>query len=466
MESEDKFIKQNTEEENISDDEINRPAREEDEIEISEPQVEVKEEPAEEANSQDATTDELVKPVTNDFPTKVVTDLDSQRQKHETIWAPVINTGEHNTLDAAYHEISPRGVVFFDVADQQKFREEARKNYEILRSRLTSEVIRRWDENEMDRMFGKGLNPTSLITSLESAQWFERNLEDKDGVILELGPGSGWSTVMLFNTLREGNPNGRTRLISVDMSAHAIAASQTLFEYSNIPYVLVSSDEEFNSLNQWLENTEEGKQFAGIILVFDKFEEFVTKAPDRYFSGVYSSHGTAYLSQTEYHLVLENLQKKLKPSGIFVADSLNPLYTNKLHKFLTIAQMVAPGLTQKILTNRGIKYIVKKGTRLKSNSKYFQGQDVTVLQGFNTPHAYLIFKWCNYLIRKGEIKRLLDTKKSLEVTMDVVEAYRDDVFPSYLLEGMIEESGFKYSKLTGRPDFPIFMDTQGFRLNA
>lgn len=398
------------------------------------------------------------------FTSAINSDIDFQEEKHTRVWEPIISKKEHESLQEEYHKISPKGVLFFDVADQERFRQEARKNYESLHSRFNIEVIKRWDENEMDRMFGKGLNPTSLITSLESAQWFEKNLEDRSGIVMELGPGSGWSTIMLFNTLREGTPDSKVKVMSVDMSAHAVAASQTLLEYSHIPYITISSSEELSSLTKWLESTEQGKNFSGVILVLDEFEDVIKDLPDSYISGAYSSHGSSYLSESEYITVLELLQNKLKPSGIFIADSLNPLYTNKLHKLLTIGQMVAPNFIQRILDKKNVKYIEKKNTKLKSNSKYFQGQDVTILEGFNTPHAYLIFRWCNFLIRSGQIKRLLDTKKSLEVTMEVVEAYRDDVYPSYLLEGMIKENGFKYSKLDGRPDFPIFMDTQGFRL--
>ena len=399
------------------------------------------------------------------FSQAILSDISFQKKKHKEIWEPIISNKEHKELEKNYHIISPKEMIFFDVADQKKFREETKKNYETLNSRFNVEVVKRWDENEMDRMFGKGLNPTSLITSLDSAKWFEKSLKNKEGIVLELGPGAGWSTVMLFNALKQENSEGKMHLVSVDMSAHAIAASQTLLEYSSIPYVTLSSPNELNSLSKWLKDSEEGKDFSGVILVLDKFENVISSVPDSFFSGVYSSHGASYLSEMEYEKTLDLLQNKLEPSGIFISDSLNPLYTNQLNKLLTISQILAPKLSQKILTKRGVEYIEKKGTKLKSNSKYFQGQDVTIFQGFNIESAYLILRWCNHLFKTGEIKRLLDTVKSLEVTMEVVEAYRDDVYPSYLLEGMIKDNNFRYSKLDGRPDsFPIFMDTQGFRL--
>jgi hypothetical protein len=182
------------------------------------------------------------------FSTTILPDISLQEEKYTKIWEPMISSKEHSSLMKEYHKISPKEMIFFDVADQERFRKEAKRNYETLNSRFNIEVIKRWDEKEMDRMFGKGLNPTSLITSLDSAKWFVENLKNKGGVILELGPGAGWSTVMLFNSLKQENPEGNTHLVSVDMSAHAIAASQTLLEYSNIPYITLSSPTELNLL--------------------------------------------------------------------------------------------------------------------------------------------------------------------------------------------------------------------------
>jgi hypothetical protein len=82
----------------------------------------------------------------------------------------------------------------------------------------------------------------------------------------------------------------------------------------------------------------------------------------------------------------------------------------------------------------------------------------------------LIINWANYLIRTLKIKRLLETKKSLSVTMDVVERYRSDVFPSSQLKRITEKINNDINKplfeeLPNRPDFTIFLETVGFRLN-
>jgi hypothetical protein len=54
--------------------------------------------------------------------------------------------------------------------------------------------------------------------------------------------------------------------------------------------------------------------------------------------------------------------------------------------------------------------------------------------------------------------------KSLLLTMDVIDEYRSDVFPSSLLKEIIEEEDLNFKALTNIPELPIFVDTQGFRL--
>ena len=50
--------------------------------------------------------------------------------------------------------------------------------------------------------------------------------------------------------------------------------------------------------------------------------------------------------------------------------------------------------------------------------------------------------------------------------MRVVEEYRSDVFPSSLLEEVVEEEKLPYSIIKeGKPEFPIFMETRGLKLN-
>lgn len=403
--------------------------------------------------------------VQQDFSDRITKDISLQQQRSEEIWKPVCENKSHVRLEKAYHQLTPERLPFFDVLDQKKFTNQTKINFEELTKRYKINVVERWNDTEIDKMFGKGLNPTSLITSLESAEWFEKNLTQKTNpTVIELGTGAGWGTVMLFRTLQELNPEQKIKQFSVDMSAHSIAATETLLGYSKIPYITVEDGEELIQIQKWLKENPEGINFSGVILVLDKFNDAMDKFQEDSIDGVYSSHGTAYLSRNEYTNLLQRSTQTLKEGGIFIADSLNPLYTNKLDQIFTLRQIIDPDGMKKLLDSRNIEYMYGK-EKIKNNSKYFLDQDVQVLTGFNTKHADLILKWCNYLLKNMEIERLMKTVKSLTVTMKVVDDYRADVFPSFLLDGVIQEQGLNFSKLEGRPNFPIFMDTQGFRLS-
>mgnify|MGYP001500569965 CR=1 FL=1 len=400
------------------------------------------------------------------FSNRVANDIVLQQEREKVEWKPILENKQHKKLEEEYHKISPKLLPFFDVLDQEKFTEQTKVNFDELKARYNIDVVQRWNESEIDKMFGKGLNPTSLITSLESAEWFEKNLpQSENPVVLEMGTGAGWSTVMLYNTLRESKPNGKIGQFSVDMSAHSIAATETLLNYSGIPYITVSDGEELGQIQEWLEKNESGKNFSGVILVLEKFNDVVEKFQDSSIDGIYSSHGTAYLSRNEYTDLLKKSERILTNDGLFVSDSLNPLYTNKLDTLFTLRQIMDPDGMKRVLDQKGVDYLYSNET-LKNNSKYFLGQDVKVLKGFNTEHAYLILRWCNNLLKNLDFNRLIKTVKSLSVTMKVVDDYRADVFPSFMLEDVVRENNLKYEKLEGRPNFPIFMDTQGFRLTA
>lgn len=398
------------------------------------------------------------------FSDRVQKDIELQEERQNEVWKPIIEAKHHKELDSIYHTISPVELPFFDVLDQKLFTEQTKINFEELEKRYNIHTVQRWDGSEIDKMFGKGLNPTSLITSLESAQWFEKNLPQKDNpTILELGTGAGWGTVMLFNTLEKKNPDQKIKQFSVDMSAHSIAATETLLNYSGIPYITVADGAELIQIQKWLKENPEGENFSGVILVLDRFNDVMDKFGDASIDGIYSSHGTAYLSKNEYTDLLQKSTRVLGEEGLFIADSLNPLYTNKLDTFFTLSQIMNPDKVKKSLDKKGVDYIYSK-EKLKNNSKYFLNQDVKVLKGFNTEEAYLILRWCNYLLKNMELERLTKTIESLSVTMKVVDDYRADVFPSFLLNDVVKENDLKFEKLDGRPDFPIFMDTQGFRL--
>lgn len=398
------------------------------------------------------------------FSDRVAKDIVLQQEREQIEWKPIAESKQHKKLEEEYHRISPQLLPFFDVLDQKKFIEQTKTNFRELTDRYHIPIVERWNEEEIINMFGKGLNPTSLITSLQSVEWFKENLpfSDEEKCILDLGTGAGWSTVMLFNSLRESG-EGRTIQYSIDMSPHAIAATETLLCYSGIPYITISDGNELLFIKNWLHTSEVGKNFNGVILVLDEFGKAMDKFEDNSISGIYSGHGTAYLSKNEYKNFLHKSTRILSKDGIFIADSLNPLYTNKLDPLFTLSQMLFPDRMKKRLDKKGVKYIFSD-EKMINKSKYFPDQDVKILKGYNVDTAYLVLRWCNYLLRHFETKRLVETINSLVLSMRLVEAYRPDVFPSFLLENIISEQGLSYQQLSGRPDFPPFFDTQGFRL--
>jgi hypothetical protein len=251
------------------------------------------------------------------------------------------------------------------------------------------------------------------------------------------------------------------------MSPHAIATTRALLEYYGVPYILVLNNTQRKELARLMKA---GELESCIMLNLGRYDDILEEYPNDYFHGIYSTHGSAYLSEKEYKKIFKIFSKKGKDDSIFIADSLNPQYTNKLSSSFLLFQMLFPNLSKKILDKLNVKYVfAKKG--LQNTSKYFpQNSEVKVIKIFNEERADLIIKWANYLIRTLRINRLLETKKSLSVTMDVVERYRSDVFPSSQLKRITEQINHDSNKplfkeLPNKPDFTIFLETIGFRLN-
>jgi len=106
-------------------------------------------------------------------------------------------------LEEVYSRIAP-GIPLVNVSFNELFLKKSEEYFEkLINEKPEIRKLERWSEYEITRMFGKGLNPTSLKTTLNNIRYFVNKLKPKDDVIkiIEYGPGSGWSTVMLFNTL-------------------------------------------------------------------------------------------------------------------------------------------------------------------------------------------------------------------------------------------------------------------------
>ena len=99
-------------------------------------------------------------------------------------------------LEKAYSQIAP-DIPLVNVEHRDLFIKKCREYFEELtKSAEGVTKIDRWDEYEIIRMFGKGLNPTSLKTALNNINFLVDHIQpDSDTVrVVEYGPGSGWST--------------------------------------------------------------------------------------------------------------------------------------------------------------------------------------------------------------------------------------------------------------------------------
>ncbi len=354
-------------------------------------------------------------------------------------------------LEKAYSQIAP-DIPLVNVEHRDLFIKKCREYFEELtKSAEGVTKIDRWDEYEIIRMFGKGLNPTSLKTALNNINFLVDHIQpDSDTVrVVEYGPGSGWSTLMLRNQLEKKFPGKNIEVYSVDISPHSIVATQNSLDYYQIPWQTEIKDGNVEKISN-----KEGK----VTLLLDDFVEFSKKQPDNYFDGFFSSHGTAYLSEAEYEDLLLVLKQKGKNNAVFVADSLDPLYTVKLDTLHLILCSIDPSLA-----GRMSEYIY--GKSLISNSQYFPGQEVKKLIKVNNKESMLFYNWNHFLLSKLKFKYILQMLKSIRITTDVIEEYSEDVYPSYLVNRMVEKENLNsWNIIPGIPECPLYITNCAFVL--
>lgn len=355
-------------------------------------------------------------------------------------------------LEEAYCQIAPN-IPHVNIKNKKLFFQKCKEYFEgFLKNDPNVQNIERWDEYEIERMFGKGLNPTSLKTALNDINFCVSNIHPDGDVVrvLEFGPGSGWSTLMLYRQLNSQFPDKKVELYSVDISPYSIVSTENSLDYYQIPWQTVSGVMDFTEIQ-----AEKGR----VTLILDDFVGIISKAPDNYFDGFFSSHGTAYLSDSEYAKLLKILISKGKNGVPFVSDSLDPLYTVVLQTLHLIRCSLNPSRAKRMQ-----EYYY--GKSLRSNSKYFPGQEVKKLVKVNNEESFCFYYWNNYLIRHLKIPYLLQMLKSMRITTDVIEEYREDVYPSYLLENLMIKNNLvqNYVVLQGRPKSPLYISNAGFMI--
>lgn len=355
-------------------------------------------------------------------------------------------------LEEAYSKIAPN-IPHVNINNKKAFLKRCKLYFEEF-SKKDSNIpnIERWNGYEIERMFGKGLNPTSLKTALNDINFMINNIHaDSDVVrILEFGPGSGWSTIMLYNQLKKQFSDKKIELYSVDISPYSIVSTQSSLDYYQIPWQTISGITNFSDIKI---------ESDLVTLILDDFIGIVDKAEDNYFDGFFSSHGTAYLSDTEYAQLLKAMIKKGKNGAPFVSDSLDPLYTVSLQTLHLVLCSLNPAKAKKMN-----EYYY--GKSLRSNSKYFPGQEVKKLIKVNNEESFYFYYWNNYLLRHFKIGYILQMLRSMRITTDVIEEYREDVYPSYLLKNLINEIDLSsnFMELTGRPKSPLYISNAGFMI--
>ncbi len=385
-------------------------------------------------------------PVVQDSPSKKSPPIlfKSERQEY---WLDKRNP----ELEEAYKKIAP-GIPLVNVNHKKLFLEKCKEYYKEMVS-LSSDIksIDRWDEYEIIRMFGKGLNPTSLKTALNDITYLVDNIEPSGDTVrvIEYGPGSGWSTLMLRNKLHEKFKDKKIELYSVDISPHSIVATQNSLDYYQIPWQTKMSTEDASLIE---------KSDEYVTLVTGDFIEFTKLQPDNYFDGFFSSHGTAYLCEDEYKKLLEVSKVKGKKNALFVVDSLDPMYTVQLNTLHLIYCSIFPSLTKKMP-----EYVY--GKSVVSNSKYFGGQEVKKLTKVHNKESDLFYNWNHYLLSKLKVSYILQMLLSMKVTTDVIDEYRDDVYPSYMLKDLIKKEDLNsWVAMDDLPECPLYITNCGLVL--
>ncbi len=354
-------------------------------------------------------------------------------------------------LEEVYATIAP-GIPLVNVLFKVLFLKKCEEYFEeLVEEKSEIMELERWDEYEIARMFGKGLNPTSLKTAQNDIKYFVNKLKPQGDTVrvIEYGPGSGWSTVMLFNELKSKFPELKINILSIDLSPHSIVATQNTLDYSQIPWQTALGPLDYKEIPETDDK---------VTLMLGGFVEISKAQSPDVFDGFFSSHGTAYLSEIQYLELFNTVKVIGKDSSVFVAESLDPLYTVNLDSLHLIFCSLFPGNVSNLP-----EYVY--GKSLRSNSKFFSGQEVKKLIQVHNEESNLFYRWNNYLLRNLRIGYIAQMLKSIKITTDVIEEYREDVYPSYLIHALLEKNSltmFGYQE--DRPKCPLYITNTAFIL--
>ena len=89
-------------------------------------------------STQEDSNNQIVEPITQTTLTTNKEEIDNisqqinnalkvQQEDHNRVWLPILQDKKRLKLEKEYYKISPKGVVYFDVLDQQIFFEETKR---------------------------------------------------------------------------------------------------------------------------------------------------------------------------------------------------------------------------------------------------------------------------------------------------------------------------------------------------
>ncbi len=340
------------------------------------------------------------------------------------------------TLAQVFHRYFGAGIPFLPPRELDRVRSEipavaARLMRSLDPSRTSAgQEEQTWTMEAIIALLEKGYNPVPLWSAFLSASLCVAGLEGLSGrgdlQVLELGCGAGWSTLILYNLLRQF-AGERFVLHSVDSSPYAIASTSRMLSHFHIPYRIVVNGEEVVS-----EGAQAGADWPTVTLRMQPF----TSALDRYnadsIGAAYSNHATAYLEPSAYRTVIEKLYRVLIPGGTFTGESLDPDFSLRPGKLFVLGA---------VLRGRNRERFSRFPPEQRYEFKAGEGGYKIIRVMRDEPSAAFL-DWLHYLLYHGHLGILGKYFGVLQRSVGAQRKMRSWVrVPSRDLRSMIEEAG-------------------------
>lgn len=158
-----------------------------------------------------------------------------------------------------------------------------------------------------------------IAESVKYSQWVAEEIARKNSSkenldILELCTGAGITTCMIYLERLNTNPEGRTKIVTVDNSAESIACASLVASCFGIQSKICTLD----TLSE-IEN-----DFNGIIFVAEDASIFADKIDvSNNFTTIVSDNGISYLPEKTQTNILTNLSEKFPDSTLYVSSLKN-----------------------------------------------------------------------------------------------------------------------------------------------